>query len=242
MKDFFKNYLGYISSLVSIVAFIIELVFESETATIAALSIYAAGLTWLVISVYRLFSKTMEMRSKDGFCRMAATSIFRTDDGKTGVFEFRRYIQSKSPFLSSVKHEYKWKGNGMPKITSAGSLLDPVCNKDPNEYDHVIVPLGKNLYYNECSVVTVMFEGDYCDCCPVLRHKIEEPVGPIEFKVMLGHKKKAPDAILYRKKIGTKVDNEYEAIKHVQFNTAFRTYDYMLNPEVGYVYKLEWAK
>lgn len=240
MKEFFKNYHGYVSTFLTVVAFVIELLSKSKAATIVALLVYAVGITWLVVAVYRLFSKSMKMRSRDGFCRMAATSIFRTDDGKTGVFEFRRYIQSKSPFLSSVKHDYKWKGNGEPEISSAGRKLEPVKNPDPNEYDHVIVPLGRNLFYNECAVVSVKFEGAYADCCPLFRHKVEELVGPIEFKVMLGHLQNAADAILYRKKIGAKVDNDYEEIRHVPFNPAFRMYDYTFEPEAGYVYKLEW--
>ena len=242
MKDFFKNYLGYVSTIITIVAFLIELFTSSKVATIAALSVYCVGISWLVVAVYRLFSKSMAMRSKDGFCRMAATSIFRTDDGKTGVFEFRRYIQSKSPFLSSVKHEFKWKGEGFPSITSGKQSLDPVKNPDPHEYDHVIVPIGKNLYYNECAVVSVTFEGNYCDCCPILRHKIDEPVGPIELKVMLGHKQDAADAILYRKKIEAKVEGEYEVYRKVPFNKVFKTFNYSFDPEVGYVYKFEWEK
>ena len=242
MKEFFKNYIGYVSAILTVVAFIIELLFQSKRAAIAALLVYSIGLTWLVVAVYRLFSKSMRMRSKDGFCRMAATSIFRTDDGKFGVFEFRRYIQSKSPFLSSVKHDFKWKGTGVPEISSGGRSLNPIKNPDPNEYDHVVVPLGKILYYNECSVVAVQFKGTYKDCSPVLRHKVEEPVGPIEFKVMLGHKKKANEAKLYRKKIGANVDNEYDLIKRIPFNEKFKMYDYTIEPDVGFVYKLEWDR
>lgn len=242
MKDFFKNNIGYVSAVITTVAFIIGIFFNSEAAAIAALSMYAAGLTWLVISIYRLFSKSMSMRSRDGFCRMAATSIFRTDNGVDGVFEFRRYIQSKTPFLSSVKHDFKWKGAGTPVISSCGTTLLPVANPDPNEYDHVIIPLGKTLCYNECAVVSVQFKGTYADCMPVMRHKVDEPVGPIEFKVMLGHKKKAPDAVLFRKKTGTKVDCEYEVVTNIPFNAAFKMYDYTVEPELGYVYKMVWEK
>ena len=93
MKEFFKNYIGYVSAILTVVAFIIELLFQSKRAAIAALLVYSIGLTWLVVAVYRLFSKSMRMRSKDGFCRMAATSIFRTDDGK---FLSRTLIQTNT--------------------------------------------------------------------------------------------------------------------------------------------------
>ena len=71
---------------------------------------------------------------------------------------------------------------------------------------------------------------------------MEEPVGPIEFKVMLGHKKKANEAKLYRKKIGANVDNEYDLIKRIPFNEKFKMYDYTIEPDVGFVYKLEWDR
>ena len=241
MKDSVKNNVGFAAAVVTIVAFVVELIFSSETSAFIALAIYAAGLTWFVIAVYRLFSKSMEMRSKDGFCRMAATSIFIADENGNAEFQFFRYIQCKVPLLSSIKHEFKWKGNGYPEITSNGTRLNPSKNGDDDEYDHVLVPIGKTLYYNECAVVPIFFKSVRSDVQPVMRHKVEEPIGPIQFKVMLGYKDSAPDAVLYRKKIGTKIEREYEIVKHVPFNKTFKMFECVLDPEVGYVYKFEWT-
>lgn len=244
MKDFFKNNIGYVSAVVTIVAFIIGIFFKSEAAAIAALSMYAAGLTWLVISIYRLFSKSMSMRSKEGFCRMATTCVFRTEDGVKAEFELRRFIQCKTAFMSSIKHFFKWEGSGYPQVVSNGTVLEPTRNPDSGEFDHVVIPIGKNLCYNECEVVPVSFKSSYADVKPVYFFKVTEQIGTIEIKVMLGHKEgeDIPDAILYRKRFAACTDVPYEEWHRESFNRKFRMYETSFTPEVGYIYKFEWTK
>lgn len=242
MIGFFKAHIGFLSAIVTIAAFVIDKVFDSKTSAIIALLVYSVGVSALMASIYRLFSKSMSARSKDGFCRMATTCIFRTEDGKNARFECRRFIQSKSAFLTSIKHDFKWRGTGSYIIESGGSKLTPTCSADSGEFDHVIVPIGKNLYYNECDVVEVSFLSDYANIKPVFTQKIEQPIGTLEFKVMLGHKDDAGEISLYRKPIKSSVDKEYDVVSKLSFNKTFRMYEYSFTPEVGYIYKLEWQK
>lgn len=245
MKDFFKNYIGYVSAVITTVAFIIGIFSKSEAAAFAALLMYAVGLTWLVIAVYRLFSKSMSVRSKNGFCRMATTCVFRTDDGVKAEFELRRFIQCKTAFMSSIKHFFKWEGASYPDVTSNGLALEPSRNPDTGEFDHVVVPIGRNLCYNECAVVSVSFRSSYADVKPVYFFKVTEQVGSIEMKVMLGHKRddeNVPDAVLYSKRFGASMDLQYSEWKKVSFNRKFKMYEISFTPEVGYIYKFEWTK
>lgn len=242
MHDFIKSHLGYVSAVVTIAAFVIDKAFSSLYSAIAALSVYSLGVTVLMISIYRLFSKSMSARSKHGFCRMATTCIFRTNDGVHAEFEFRRFIQCKTAFMSCIRHDFKWNGSGEPEIRSDGNVLKPTMNADSGEFDHVIVPIGKNLYYNECAVVSDTFESSYSNINPMFCLKIDEPVGSIDFKIMLGHKSEAPEAVLYKKKFGSKVDMPYVRIDSACFNKTFKMYEISFTPEVGYIYKLEWQK
>lgn len=245
MKDFFKNYHGYVSTVITTAAFVIGIFFKSEAAAFAALLIYAVGITWLVIAVYRLFSKSMSMRSKNGFYRMATTCVFRTDDGVNAEFELRRFIQCKTAFMSSVKHFFKWEGDSYPVVTSNGNVLEPSRNPDTGEFDHVVIPIGRNLCYNECAVVSVSFRSSYADVKPVYFFKVTEQVGAIDMKVLLGHRRDdeaVPDAVLYRKRFGASTDLPYDEWRKVSFNRKFKMFEISFSPEVGYIYKFEWTK
>lgn len=242
MKDFLKSHLESISAVLTIAVFIVDKIFSSEQSAVAALCVYSVCVTVFMVSLYRLFSKSMKERCKNGFSRMATTCVFRTEDGVNAEFELRRFIQCKKAFMSSIKHDFKWEGDGSPDISSNGVRLNACVNADSNDFDYVVVPIGKNLYYNECAVVPISFKSSYADVKTEYFFKAVEYVGTIDFKIMLGHKHEAPEAVLYRKKFGSVLDNPYKQIGKVNFNKTFRMYEISFTPEVGYIYKIEWEK
>lgn len=240
--DFVKRHVELSAAIVTIVAFVIDKVFNSLWGAVAALAVYSVAVTLLVYFVYRLFAHSMKCRFKDGYSRLSTIGVFKSEDGQNGSFEFVSCIQCKTAILSKVNHKFKWKGQNTPQIESLGKTYQAKTSTNKEEYDVVEIPIGKDLCYNECAVTTVAFKGSYSECCSVLIYKAEEPIGRVEFRVMLGFKSKSPDAILYRKKIASSVDCEFDEVKKVPFNSHFRMHEISFVPEVGYLYKLEWQK
>lgn len=242
MKSFFENHVQYISAIITIVAFVVDKVFTSKWAAIAALLVYSVAVTVLMVSIYRTFEKSMKSRTSKGYQKLAATSIFRSDDKVNACFEMRRYIQCKSTVLKTVTHDFKWKGSGSPVIKYYGKVLDPIFNREKEEYDSVEIPLNRELVYNESAIVPIKFESSYSDAEKVITHKVEEPIDSIDFKIMLGFKNNDGVATLYKKKIGAKVECDFERVATINFNRNFRMYEYTLYPEIGYLYKIVWEE
>lgn len=80
---------------------------------------------------------------------------------------------------------------------------------------------------------------------PHLDYKVDKPINIIHYRVILRHKDssfKTP-ATLKRMPINSKGPSTYEEFGSIPFDAVSKSYNYdLINPEVGYYYRIEWIK
>lgn len=248
---FLKAYIGaaygFIASLCSIASLVLLFV-NNKLACIIALMVFCLGLLILLYGILRGINKMVRDNSDDEYKRIASFFVFHSSDGVKSTFEVFRTIQSKRLFLTHIKYNFKWTGTTPPVLSSRAQVIDCIkYNSNKNAWDEATIRFTQPLKYNECAVVNVRTENDDCDnqAQPYLSSKLETPIDVIGFRVLLSYK---PDgyntpAKLQRKQIDTEIDGGYETIGSVPFDKEHKSYYHcLINPESGYVYKLEWEK
>ena len=104
------------------------------------------------------------------------------------------------------------------------------------------------LTYNETGTIHFLAKLDDVDNAskPYVEVKVEVPTEIIHFRVILKHK---PDnyrvpASLKRKKINSQTGStDYNTLKTISFEETCKSYEcHLLEPEVGYFYRIEWEK
>ena len=249
--NFLKTYAGatysFIASLCSIASLVL-LFINSKLACIVALSVFCFGLLILLYGIMRGIGKMIKDNSKDDYKRIASFFSFQSSDGVKSTFEVFRMIQSKRLFLTEIPYNFKWTGSTPPKLSSRSqTIMDVKYNPDKNLWDEATIRFPQPLKYNECTVVNVMTDNDDHDntAQPYLTSKLEAPIDIITFRVLLAYKPQGYNtpARLLRKKIGTEIDGRYETIGSVPFDREHKLYYHcLINPEPGYIYKIEWEK
>ena len=249
--SFLKTYIGagysFIASLCSIASLVL-LFINSKAALIVALTIFCLGLLIILYGVMKGINKMIKDNSDEEYKRIASFFIFQSNDGVKSSFEVFRTIQSKRLFLTEIPYNFKWTGSTPPPLTSRSQTISDVkYNPDKNQWDEAIIKFPKPLKYNECTVINVKIENDDHDntAKPYLTSKLETPIDMITFRVLLAYKPEEYNkpAKLTRKKIDTEVDGVFETIGSVPFNKEYKSYYHcLINPDPGYIYKIEWEK
>lgn len=248
---FLKTYIGAAYGLFASfcsVASLVLLFVNSKLACVIALTVFCLGLLILLYGIMRGINKMIRDNSGDEYKRIASFFVFQSSDGVKSTFEVFRTIQSKRLFLTHIKYNFKWTGSTQPVISSRAQTIDGIkYNQNKNIWDEATIRFPQPLKYNECTVVNVRTENDDHDnqAQPYLSSKLETPIDVIGFRVLLSYK---PDgynkpAKLQRKQIDTEIDGGYETIGSVPFNKEHKLYYHcLINPDPGYIYKLEWEK
>ena len=237
-----------LASIASIVGLIIT-IFSSQYAVYIALSSIIISLILILWGFYSILNRFLKHNYPDQYHRISTFVVFKCDDGINSIFESYRLIQCKVPVLTGIEYKYKWSGNIPPKMMSKNQIIEKKeHNYRKDEWDKAFIKFNRPLMYNESTVVHLKTENYDEDgsAKPWLECMITSPVEIIQFRVMLGYKPRnySKSAIIERRKIGNNISSsEYEMITHVDFDTKYKQYVYMLlNPEPGYKYRLHWEK
>ena len=249
--NFLKTYAGatyfFVASLCSIASFVLFFIKDSW-ACIVALAVFCLGFIILLCGIMRGINKMIRDNSPSEYKRIASFFSFQSNDGVKSTFEAFRMIQSKRLFLTEIPYNFKWTGTKQPQLSSRSQTITNVkYNPNKNQWDEATIRFPQPLKYNECAVVNVKTDNDDADhkAKPYLTSKLEAPIDIIAFRVLLAYKPQDYNvpAQLMRKKIGTEIDGDYESICSVTFDKEHKLYYHcLINPDPGYIYKIEWEK
>lgn len=223
------------------------LIFSDYTNSIIALSCLVCFLILLLGLVLETVRRFIRNAYKEPYEKVSVFMKFETLDSTHSEFEMYRVIQAKRIVLLEVEQHFKWSGTKRPKVTSKTQIVKDVLNNDTNTYDKAILVFKKPLLFNETGVLHFHAELDDYDgkASPCLEHKVDMPVNIIHFRIILRHKNDAfnASAKLMRRKIDSCNITGFEILESVSFDMKLKSYEYhLINPEVGYFYRIEWEK
>ena len=196
--------------------------------------------------IYALFkiinTRTHKYESKSTFVKYEATTKNKIE------YEVYKLIQSKEPISTEHEYPFKWSGTHLPKITSnLQSVRNVVDEKDFAKYDKAVLKFQRPIYFNEDCIIHFKAEINDSDNkgLPYVQNRIKQDVDIIHYRVILKYKSNRynKNAILERQELDTKVADKFEKITDVYFDKATKSYEYhLLNPQIGYLYRLSWEK
>lgn len=250
-NDFLKTYIGsaftFIASVCSIVS--LGLLFiEDKNSVIIALITLIFGLVVIIARILVGINRIIKVDSAEDYKRISSLYVYESANGVNSTFEVFRTIQCKRLFLSSIPYNFKWTGSIPPKISSLSQAISPLTvSSSKNEWDTLQIKFPSPLRYNQCAVVNVKTENDDSDgtAKPWISSRLDSPIEMMSYRVLLSYKNNDYNtpAHFERKKIDTQIDGDYEHIDSVSFNCNHKSYFYtIVNPEVGYIYRLRWEK
>lgn len=244
----FGSVWGVICQAASVIGLVV--VFTGRTwAIYVALFFICLSLISFIIAFVYFISKRFGTKYPEGFKRIASFCFYRTDDGVNITCTTKRIIQGKSLSLPEINHNFKWTGKTQPQI-SAGKhkVVANITTTGSGEYDFDIakIRLSEPLLYDETAVINVASVVNDADGVskPFLGTKVEYPTGHLVFNIFLGHKPSnfREPATLQRKKLKCDLA-EFETLAVIPFDSKHKMYYYeMDNPDIGYIYKIEWKK
>lgn len=241
------NILGKIFVVISGVCSIfgvISMFLMDKDRFLVAVIVYSIAITAFFIAVYIHLLRSLSFRYKDKYKRIAVLNTFTCDDDKNAVFETRKFIQSKAPFLNEVTYERKWQGRGCPNFKVNGTPIPYSTNGNPDEFDKVCIKLDKTLAYNETSFYTTSHECQYSEYEPRFGCKVDEPTDFILFRILLGSKGcKQKPATLYKRSLKAGGVSTDQIVQKIDFDSKHKLYFHVIeHPDIGYNYFIVWEK
>lgn len=244
--NIFSKQFYFFSALTSFIG--LFLIFLKERwAVYTALSFFCIML--LIFTCYLIYAlfKILEIRGSD-HANKSTFVKYETSDGNIIHYEAYKLIQVKQPVMTEFEFSFKWTGTHLPHITSdLQQVINIVDENDPTKYDKALLKFKKPLYFNQNCVVHFKAELDDTDkkSKPHLEAKVSNEVDIIHFRVILKHKPIAYDknAILEKCKIDSGVSPGFKPMREIPFDKLTKSYEYhLLNPEIGYYYRISWEK
>lgn len=244
-----KPFMDWVAYTAAIVGFVC--MFLNDTvATLVALGVFCSLLLVIAICIVVFVWKHLKQTSKYGYIGYSAFVKYETEqDGKHILFEVFRQIQSKQLVMTDLNYAFKWTGSKQPLITSQMQNTDGRIDEGgTGTYDHVKLNFKRALTYNETGTIHFHAELDDIDDIskPYIEFKVDVPVEIVHYRIILKHKPNDyhQSATLRRRKINNQTGSiVYENIESVPFNNPCKSYEYhLLEPEVGYFYRIEWQK
>jgi hypothetical protein len=240
------NWIAYIATIAGFICIFLK----DTVATLVALGVFCLLLLGIAIGILLFVWRHLKRTTNYGYIGYSTFVKYEAEpDGKHILFEVFRQIQSKQLVMTDMDYSFKWTGSKTPRITSKLQNTDgQIYQGAEGAYDHVKLIFKKALTYNETGTVHFNAELDDVDdtALPYIEFKVNLPVEIIHYRIIL--KQKPNDynipAILKRRKIDIQTGNiTYEDIETVAFNNHCKSYEYhLLEPEVGYFYRIEWQK
>lgn len=232
-----------LSGVCSIFGFI-ALFFGDKNKFFIAVAVYAVAITAFFVALFILVYRSLALRYAKLYRKIATMQTFTCDDSVNAVFETRRLIQSKIPFLDKVECKSKWLGKGTPVFKVNDVPMNYTVSGDPDKYDVETIKLDKILAYNETMSYKVSFGCSFSDYEPRFGCKVEEPTDFIQFRILLGYKTgRVKAAELYKRSIKPGSVSTDIFIENVDFDHKHKLYFKIIDkPEIGYNYFIKWDK
>ena len=117
-------------------------------------------------------------------------------------------------------------------------------SENSSVYDKAILKFSKPLNYNDSCVINFKAELDDTDkqSETYISNRIIRPVDVIHYRIVLRHKEVNANAIIERRKIES-VSQTFNEVRQVAFYKTSKSYEYpLLNPELGYIYRIKWNR
>lgn len=247
LKEIFYPWFINAASFASIIGIILVFI-SNEHAVIIALSFFCLVLLIFLCAALYSINKLIHHNYNEEYKKISSFFVFQTDDRIHSTFETFRLIQCKRSILSEIEYKYKWTGSIFPKISSQNqNVIQLPANNDPNIYDKAIIRFLKPLTYNETAVIHIKTENDDPDgmAKPRLECKLTSPIEIMQFRILLAYKADNYNkhALVRRKKIDSETTSEFETIGSIVFNQKYKQYFHVIvNPDAGYIYRIEWEK
>ncbi|WP_370425287.1 hypothetical protein [Tenacibaculum dicentrarchi] len=154
-------------------------------------------------------------------------------------------MQCKRPILSDYDYNFKWSGTHLPVITSnLQEVTNVVDDNNPSHYDKAVLKFKRPLTFNESCVIHFKSQLDDTDkqSDTHVSNRILRPVDVIHYRIILKYKDSNTNAILERKK-NDAVSQNFEKIREIAFDLDSKSYEHhLLNPELGYIYRIRWDR
>lgn len=238
-------FLNIVAGFASIVS-VLFLVFTDKTNALIALVFFCVFLLIALFSILRTLRLFIRKENGEDHKKVSVFTTFETHDSTHCVFETYRVIQSKRFILTEISQNFKWSGTKQPVISSSLQKIK-VVNKRESDYDQAVLVLKHPLVFNETATIHFKAEMDDYDgkALPYLDYRVETPINIIHYRVILRHKSEdfCKPAKILRRPIFSNQPKDYEEIGSVPFDQKSRSYQYnLINPEVGYYYRLAWEK
>ena len=234
-----------LSSIVSIGI----LIFGDKDAIIFALLYFCLSITLLLVILVRAIFKYTSIGKNDKYARISTDIKYETDDGFKISYETYRIIQSKSVYLDSIEHGFKWSGSKEAKISSdmqkVGELIS--SGRDSESYDKVRLIFPTPWMYNENCVVHFHAEMDDSDeqSETMISYKVSSYAEFIHFRVILRYKPEGckDKAKVYIKKISSDTMAKEKELLTIPFDDKTKSYEFVQDkPKIGYFYILRWER
>jgi hypothetical protein len=244
--NIFSKQFYFLASLASFVGLFI--VFIKETwAVYVALSFFCSIIVIFVSYLIYAIFKMLEIRGTDHENRSTFIK-YETADGNIITYETYKLIQVKKPLLTEMDYSFKWTGTHLPIVTSdLQEVVNIVDEQDPNKYDRALLKFKKPVYYNQNCVLHFKATLDDVDkhSQPHVETRVISEVDIIHYRIILKNKSSEynQNAILQKCRINSNVSTSFEKIREIPFDSLTRSYEYhLLNPEIGYYYRISWEK
>ena len=235
-----------LASLASIIGLVIIFI-KTEWAVIVSLVFFCLVLLCFLIALLRVLNKFIERHSGEPYKKKSSFIKYETADGVNIIFETYRLIQSKTLVLTEFPYHFKWTGKHQPIVTSKLQRVEQVISNSNNSYDEAVLKFATPLLYNETGVVHFYTKLNDVEGIsqPHVEVKVDAPIDIIHFRIVLKHKPNSylENAILKRREIASQISSDFENIESLPFDGSTKCYEYhLLNPQIGYFYKIEWVK
>ena len=245
MKSWLWKVFNIVAGCASIIG-VLYLFFSDKENGIIALFAFCSFLLFVIAATWMGIIKLIKKENPEEYKKITVFTSYETTDGIHGVYEVFKVIQSKRLILQQIEHNFKWTGSKRPAVSSELQDLKQLIEADANDYDKAILVLRRPLGFNETGTIHFKAMTDDFDgkAQPHLDFKVNTAINIIHFRVTLKHKEDySQPAKLLRKPIDSRVPADYEQYGSVPFDKMSKSYQYYLtNPEIGYFYRLEWAK
>jgi hypothetical protein len=239
----------YIVGTLASVASILVLCFNNSSAAILALVFLCLALTLFLWKIFRVLNRFLEKTTED-HRHISSFIQYVCDDGDNITVESYKLIQIKCSMMHEYRAGFKWSGTNIPKISSDLQNFKIIKqSQDEHLHDNAVLEFKKPVLYNETTVVHSKYEINDVDhkSAPYVEIPINYPVEYIQICVALGYKESSfnKTAVLRRRKLtnANEIQQEYKPFDSLPFDAQHKQYTFrLINPKVGYTYRIEWER
>ena len=241
------NWWSIVTGIASILSLIVILFSDADFILVIfsyLLVVVAASFCYVIYAIH-LFTKNQNYSE---FTKSYLSTRYEFIDAENIEWDYYRVIQAKRLFLKSIDIRFKWTGKHQPEFSSKYQTIGNYKElSDSGDYDSINLVFNKPIRFNETSVVHLKMKLSDPENIskPHVDYKSDEYVCMIDFHVILKYKNSDfnTPAKLLRKPINSQAPSDYEELYSVPFDKTTRSYELcVVEPEVGYFYRLEWKK